>query len=164
MNKQPFLALLTCVLLGATAVCDVRAQAGAAAPGGVGRAGGRGFFGRGQRMPPGPPAPVPPEVRIPRPALAEVNRMNADFKQFIETTPDKELLKKYESLLTVRVPRDNPCIRPAGGGMLSFRHSRFLDDKGGLIGFRTSNHLHPVEQGFEIWASAVAPTLKCWIE
>ncbi len=42
-------------------------------------------------------------------------------------------------------------------------NSRFLDDKGGLIGFRSDN-LHPVEQGYEIWASAVAPTLKSWVE
>jgi len=32
---------------------------------------------------------------------------------------------------------------------------------GGLIGFRSGN-LHPVEQGYEIWASAVAPMLKSW--
>jgi lysophospholipase L1-like esterase len=42
-------------------------------------------------------------------------------------------------------------------------NSSFLDDKGALIGFRPTDHLHPVEQGFEIWASAVAPTLKAWV-
>jgi hypothetical protein len=42
-------------------------------------------------------------------------------------------------------------------------NSRFLDDKGGLIGFRSDN-LHPLEQGYEIGASAVAPTLKSWIK
>jgi para-nitrobenzyl esterase len=42
-------------------------------------------------------------------------------------------------------------------------NSKFLDDKGGLIGFRPSDHLHPVEEGYEIWASAVAPTLKSWV-
>jgi len=42
-------------------------------------------------------------------------------------------------------------------------NSKFLDDKGGLIGFRTTDHLHPVTEGFDIWAAAVAPTLKGWI-
>jgi lysophospholipase L1-like esterase len=42
-------------------------------------------------------------------------------------------------------------------------NSKFLDDKGGLIGFRASDHLHPSAEGFEIWAAAVAPTLKSWI-
>ena len=42
-------------------------------------------------------------------------------------------------------------------------NDKFLDDKGALIGFRGDN-LHPVEQGSEIWASAVAPTLKSWVE
>ena len=67
-----------------------RAAADTTAPSGARRGGfGRGFFGRGQMAPPGPPAPVPPEVAIPRPTLAEVNRMNADLKQFIATSPDK---------------------------------------------------------------------------
>jgi beta-glucosidase len=42
-------------------------------------------------------------------------------------------------------------------------NSKFLNDQGGLIGFRADN-LHPVEQGYEIWASAVAPTLKSWVK
>jgi lysophospholipase L1-like esterase len=42
-------------------------------------------------------------------------------------------------------------------------NSKFPDDKGGLIGFRSDN-LHPVEQGYEIWASAVALTLKSWVK
>jgi len=56
---------------------------------------------------------VPPEVAIPRPTSDEVAKMNADLKQFIETSPDKELLQKFQSLLTVQMPRDNLCIRPA---------------------------------------------------
>ena len=43
-------------------------------------------------------------------------------------------------------------------------NDKFLDANGNLIGFRPSDHLHPVEQGFEIWASSVAPTLKSWID
>jgi len=327
MRKQTLLTLLACAVLTAVTQCGVRAQTGpaatnAAAPGGPGRGGGgRGFFGRGQINPPGPPAPVPPEVAIPRPSADEITRMNADLKQFIATSTDKELLQKWESLISVQMPRDNPCIRPTGspqnprhqsflniatngdfdvlflgdsitdlinvdddgngnpGGKASFAkyfngvkianfgisgdstqgvlwrlqngegkghkpkavmlmigtnntggasgaeiaegigaivlelrndfpdakimlmaifprgsgpgdsnrrkceeankiiaklddqkhvfftdiNSKFLDDKGGLIGFRTTDHLHPVTEGFEIWASSVAPTLKSWI-
>jgi lysophospholipase L1-like esterase len=43
-------------------------------------------------------------------------------------------------------------------------NSRFLKEKGGLIGFRPSDNLHPIEQGYEIWASAVAPTLQNWVK
>lgn len=326
MTKRLLLTLLACVILTAAA-CDVRAQTNSATPGaagpggGPGRGGGPGFFGRGQFGPPGPPAPVSSEVLMPRPTQDEVNRMNADFKQFIATSPDKELLQQWESLLTVQMPRDNPCIRPAAGvrgrrhqafvntatngdydilflgdsitdlinvdddgqgnpggksifnkyfaglkvanfgvsgdttqgvlwglqhgegqghkpkavmlmigtnntggssgaeiaegigaDVLELRkdfpdakimllaifprgagpndpnrrkceeankiiarlddqkhifftniNSRFLDEKGGLIGFRATDHLHPVEEGFELWAAAVAPTLKSWI-
>jgi lysophospholipase L1-like esterase len=52
--------------------------------------------------------------------------MNADLKTFIETSPDKELLKKFESLLTVQIPRDNPCIRPSAG-IRAMRHQAFVN-------------------------------------
>jgi lysophospholipase L1-like esterase len=42
-------------------------------------------------------------------------------------------------------------------------NDRFLDDKGSLIGFRRDN-LHPNAEGYEIWASAVAPTLNSWVK
>jgi lysophospholipase L1-like esterase len=323
MSKQAFLTLLTCLVLGTTTIGAVQAQPGPGAHGGTDAGGrGRGGFGRGPMTPPGPPAPVPPEVAMPRPTAEEVERMNADLKQFIETSPDRPLLQKYQSLLTVQAPRDNPCIRPAAGirarrhdafvktantgdfdllfygdsitdlwnvesdpfgnpggkrvlnkyfgdvkvasfgvsgdttqGLLwglqngegqghkpravmlmigtnntggasgpeiaegvgavvlelrkdfpdarilllaifprgagpsdpnrrkceeanriiarldDQKHvffmninSKFLDDKGGLIGFRPSDNLHPVEEGYEIWASAAAPTLKSWVK
>ncbi len=133
MSKQVLLKLLLCAFLCAAATCGVRAQPpalaapNAAAPGGAAPGGrGRGGFARGPILPPGPPAPVPPEVAIARPTAEEVAKMNADFHQFIETSPDKELLKKYESLLAVQVPRDNPCIRPTGGS-LSGRHQQFMN-------------------------------------
>jgi lysophospholipase L1-like esterase len=132
MSKRALLTLVTCTVLSTATVCDVLAQAGAAAPGAAAAAGaapggrGRGGFGRGQMLPPGPSAPVPPEVAIPRPTADEVARMNADLKKFIETSPDKELLRRFESLLAVQVPRDNPCIRPTGG-MLSARHQAFMN-------------------------------------
>ncbi len=117
VSKQVSLALLMCVVLGTTAACPAQSQ-----PGGRGRGG----FGRGPVEPPGPPAPVPPEVTMPRPTAEEVTRMNAALQQFIETSPEKPLLQKYQSLLTVQVPRDNPCIRPAAG-IRARRHQAFVD-------------------------------------
>src|SRR6185503_16036691 len=84
--------------------------------------------GRGPAAIPGPPAPVPPEVAMNRPTQAEVDKINADLKQFIEKSSDKELLTKYESLLKVQVPRENPCIRPVQTAVRSTqRHNRFVD-------------------------------------
>jgi lysophospholipase L1-like esterase len=316
MRNRTLLILVVCAMLGAVAVCA--AQTGPPAqnpPGG---------FGRGPFSPPGPPAPVPPEVTMPRPTSEEVAKINVEIQQFINTntSANKDLLKKYASLLVLQVPRDNPCIRPAGG-VRTRRHdafvetaktgdfdilfygdsitdlwnveadpqgnpggkrvldkyfgdvkvanfgvsgdttqgilwglqngegqgrqptavmlmigtnntggasgpeiaegigavvlelrkdfpdakilllaifprgagptdanrlkveeanriiarlddqkhvfflninSKLLDEKGGLIGFRPADNLHPVEQGYEIWASAVAPTLKSWVK
>lgn len=82
----------------------------------------------GRPAPAGPPAPVPPQVAITRPTQAEVDKINADVKQFIEKSDDKELLAKYESMLQVQVPRDNPCIRPVQTGVrTTARHNRFVD-------------------------------------
>jgi lysophospholipase L1-like esterase len=110
MNNRIFRKLLLSSILTVVAAGVTFAQPTPGAPGG--RGGGRGF-GRGQA---GPPAPVPPEVAIPRPSAEELAKLNADIKQFVETSPDKELLQKYESLITVQLPRDNTAIRPAGGG------------------------------------------------
>src|ERR1051325_9355933 len=124
MSKQTILAWLVCAAVTAAFVDNARAQNGSSttnitAPGGSGRGGfGRGGFGRGQFIPPGPPAPVPPEVTMPRPTLEEVNTINADVNKFIESSSDQELLKKYESLLMVQVPRENPCFHPAANGGL----------------------------------------------
>jgi len=52
--------------------------------------------------------------------------MNKDLKQFIETSPSKDLLQKYQSLLTVQMPRDNPCIRPAPSARGN-RHAGFVN-------------------------------------
>jgi lysophospholipase L1-like esterase len=43
-------------------------------------------------------------------------------------------------------------------------NDKFLDPQGRLIGFRPSDNLHPVEQGFDIWLSCVADTLKGWVK
>jgi beta-glucosidase len=65
---------------------------------------------------------------MPRPTQEEVNRINAALKRFIDsnTSPDRDLLKKYESLMTVRMLRDNPGIRPAGG-VRTGRHDAFVE-------------------------------------
>jgi lysophospholipase L1-like esterase len=319
MKKNIITIFVACALMITAAVCVAQPPEGRGA--GRGALGGRGFM----RQPPGPPAPVPPEVAMPRPTAEEVARMNEELQKFIKTNTDanKDLLKKYASLITVQMPRDNPCIRPAGrdssqhqefvnivnngdidvlllgdsitylwtvgegdmsgylGGKRLFdkyfgdmkianfgipgdttqgvlwrlqngegqgrkpkavmvmigtnnlngstsgaevaegigaivlelrknfpdakillmaifprgagpddanrrkveeankiiarlddqKHvffmninDKFLDDKGGLIGFRPTDNLHPVEEGFEIWASSVAPTLKSWVK
>ena len=57
----------------------------------------------------GPPAPVPPEVAIPRPTSAELAQVNDAVKKFIDgdTSSSKPLLKKFESLLLLQPPRLN---------------------------------------------------------
>jgi lysophospholipase L1-like esterase len=134
MNKQIMLKLVICAILCAATPFGLRAQNGrgapaAAAPGAaMGQRGGFGMFGRGPQTPPGPPAPVPPEVAIARPTQAEVDRMNADLSNFIDSSSDKDLLKKYESLLTVQVPRENSAIRPTQTFVRTTqRHNGFVE-------------------------------------
>ena len=137
MSKKVIFKILVCAILFAAAVRDVPAQTNAPAstpaaqggngPGGFGGFGGGGGFGRGQQPPPGPPAPVPPEVAIPRPSAEELARLNTDLKQFIATSPDKELLQKWEPLITVQMPRDNTAIRPFGGQPRLPRHPAFVN-------------------------------------
>ena len=130
MNKQTMLKLLVCAFLCAAAPFGLRAQNGPAAPFGAapGRGGGPGGFGFGPTTPPGPPAPVPPEVAIARPTQAEVDQMNADLKKFISSSPDGGLLKKYEALLTVQIPRANAAIAPAQTQVRTTqRHNGFVE-------------------------------------
>jgi lysophospholipase L1-like esterase len=137
MRKKTILKLIVCILLCAVIVYVADAQQTAAgrgnnSGGNTGRGGftgmGRGGFGRGQSSPPGPPAPVPPEVAIPRPTSEEVAKINAALQDFVNnnTSANKDLLKKYASLIKIQIPRDNPCIRPtaARGG----RHERFVQE------------------------------------
>jgi len=133
MRKKTLLILAACGLFGAV-VSEVWAQAAPAAPAGSAQGatpqrgpGGPGGFPR-QFGPPGPPAPVPPEVTALRPTSEEVTKINAQLRQFIETntSADKDLLRKYASLLFLQVPRDNPCIRPAAG-IRGMRHDAFVE-------------------------------------
>ncbi|MEP6918085.1 MAG: GDSL-type esterase/lipase family protein [Acidobacteriota bacterium] len=57
----------------------------------------------------GPPAPVPPEVAIPRPTAAELTQVNAVLKKLIDsdTSTTKPLLNKFESLLMLQPARLN---------------------------------------------------------
>lgn len=127
MNRQRIVYLAACAVLCTATALDLRAQnaPATAPPPGAGRQGG---FGRGPMTPPGPPAFVPPQVAMPRPTQAEVDRINAALKELIEKSPERELLKKYESLLTVQVPRENSAIRPVQTRVRSDqRHNRFVE-------------------------------------
>jgi lysophospholipase L1-like esterase len=112
MSKRAFLSLVSCALLGATTIRNVAAQTGGRPPGGF------------QQAPAGPPAPVPPEVAMARPTPEEIDKLNAALKRFVATSPDRELLQKYESLLKVQMPRENSAIRPTGRG--GRQHDSFL--------------------------------------
>src|SRR5215472_5113697 len=75
------------------------------APGG-GRGAGRGAF------PPvviGPPAPVPPEVAIPRPTPEELAKVNDAIAHWVssDTSSVKPLLEKFQNLMLLQPPRMN---------------------------------------------------------
>src|SRR5262245_14059822 len=57
----------------------------------------------------GPPAPVPPEVAIPRPTPAELEQVNAALKRFIDSDKSsvQPLLKKFEPLMLLQPARRN---------------------------------------------------------
>jgi lysophospholipase L1-like esterase len=57
----------------------------------------------------GQSAPVPPEVAIPRPTAVELAQVNQAVKRLIDTDQSsaQPLLKKFESLLTLQLPRLN---------------------------------------------------------
>ena len=119
MSKQFIQKLFTLAIFSTIAASIAVAQPGP----------GRGAFGggRGPTAPAGPPAPVPPQVAIARPTPAELDKINADLKAYIATAPDRELLQKWESLLTIQTPRDNACIRPVQTGVrTTARHNGFV--------------------------------------
>ncbi len=149
MNKKTKLVLIICAMLCALMVYTAQAQTtptgatrGGATRGG-GMQGGRGGMMGGGMMgggmmggfgqpaaPAGPPAPVPAEVAIPRPTAEEVEKINAELKQFVDTNKSdvKDLLKKYASLVMVQVPRANSAIAPVQTRVRTTeRHDGFVE-------------------------------------
>lgn len=122
MNRF-FFAFSGCLIVAVLSISDLAAQDNPQRFGGGGPRRGGPF---GFNAPPGPPAPVPEQVQIARPTEEEVSKMNALLNEFIESSAEKELLQKYKSLITVKVPRDNPCIRPTPG-IRGPRHQAFVD-------------------------------------
>jgi lysophospholipase L1-like esterase len=91
---------------------------------------GRMFSGDfGTSVPAGSPAPVPPEVAIPRPTIEEAAEMNTALQEFINdnTSANKDLLKKYASLIKIKVPRTNSATVPTRTFVRSLRHDRFVE-------------------------------------
>jgi lysophospholipase L1-like esterase len=117
MTKRPILAVISLLLVGVW-VNDALTQAPAPASTtptaqGAGRgAAPAGVPGGGRGLAPvqiGPPAPVPPEVAIPRPTQAELEQVNAALKRFIDGNKSsaQPLLKKFEPLMLLQPPRAN---------------------------------------------------------
>jgi lysophospholipase L1-like esterase len=94
------LRLLLVLLL---AIAPAAGTAFAQAPG---PAGGRGGFAP---VVIGPPAPVPPEVAIPRPTQAELEQVNAAMGRFVanDKSAVQPLLKKFEPLMRLQPARLN---------------------------------------------------------
>jgi lysophospholipase L1-like esterase len=92
---------LLLVLLLAVAPAASLARAQAPVPGG-----GRGGFAP---VVIGPPAPVPPEVTIPRPTQAELEQVNAELKRLVDNDKSavQPLLKKFEPLMLLQPARLN---------------------------------------------------------
>jgi lysophospholipase L1-like esterase len=88
--------------------CAIGPNVGAALAQGPGGppGGGRGAFAP---VVIGPPAPVPPEVAIPRPTPAELEQANAALKRLIDEDKSsaRPLLKKFEPLMLLQKPRLN---------------------------------------------------------
>jgi lysophospholipase L1-like esterase len=104
---QPFRLLVVLTLALAPATSVAFAQAPAPAPAAQAPApGGRGAFAP---VVIGPPAPVPPEVAIPRPTPAELEQVNAAVKRFVDSDKSsvQPLLKKFEPLMLLQPPRAN---------------------------------------------------------
>ncbi len=111
MKRTTLLNVISALMIVCSATLAL-AQAPATQPARGGQ--GRGAFGggRGRGFAPiqiGPPAPVPPQVAIPRPTAAELSQINQAITKFIDSdnSPNKPVLEKYRSLLEVQAPRPN---------------------------------------------------------
>lgn len=70
------------------------------------------------------PAPVPPEVAIPRPSAQEVEQARRSLQQFIESADPatKALVAKYPELITVQPPRPNSATIPSLARFFTAKH------------------------------------------
>ena len=117
MSKQAIHTLVTLAILG-----TVAAGVAIARPGPV-----SGGFVSAQQAKPGPQTLVPPVVAIPRPSQEELDKINADLKEYIAKSPDQELLRKWEPFLTVQMPRANSAVVPVHTGVRTTqRHNGFV--------------------------------------
>jgi lysophospholipase L1-like esterase len=109
------------LMIAFATVVDAQAPA---ASGGAAR--GRGF---GQIIPPGPPAPVPPEVAIERPSTEEVTKMNDELERLVQADSSsvKPLLEKYKSLVHITPPRPNVAATYTMSGVRAPRHEAFVE-------------------------------------
>lgn len=96
---------LLIVTILATLGLTVEAAAQNAPPAQAPGRGGRGFA----PVQIGPPAPVPPEVQMPRPSTAEIAQINDAVQKFVaaDTSAAAPLLRQYQSLLMLQPPRLN---------------------------------------------------------
>jgi lysophospholipase L1-like esterase len=99
MTTRLIVPVLLFVIGAGTGVASAQGPVGPAGP------------GRGGFVPVviGPPAPVPPEVAIPRPTPAELEQVNAALKRLIDEdrSSSRVLLKKFEPLMLLQKPRLN---------------------------------------------------------
>jgi lysophospholipase L1-like esterase len=117
MTRPSFRVLIIAGLVGVAGTAAMTAQTPAApvsgAAGGAGQVPGLAGPGLGRGgfrlVQIGPPAPVPPEVAMPRPSTAELKDINDSLRKFIgnDTSSSSAILKKYESLILVPPPRLN---------------------------------------------------------
>jgi lysophospholipase L1-like esterase len=135
MRQRAIVLFLTLVI--AASVVSASAQVAAPTPSvtpGAGRAAGPAGAppGLGRGFAPvqiGAPAPVPPEVAIPRPSPAELEQVNAALKRFIasDTSPAQPLLKKFEPLMLLQPPRLNVAATfTQTNQRMSPRHEEFV--------------------------------------
>jgi lysophospholipase L1-like esterase len=77
----------------------------------------------------GPPAPVPPEVAIPRPTPTELAQVNDALKKLIasDKSAAAPLLKRFESLMLLQPPRLNVAATFTQTGVRTPRHERFVE-------------------------------------
>jgi lysophospholipase L1-like esterase len=107
MNSPRIVRLLALAAIALAGTVNVSTQTSQGGPPAAPVAGqrGRGFA----PVQIGPPAPVPPEVAIPRPSPAELAQLNDALRRLVETDKSAAapVLKKYESLLMLQPARLN---------------------------------------------------------